>query len=336
MIRVGVVGCGYWGANLFRNFVEAGRYEVRAACDVDEERLADVAARFPWMRTTTNYRELVAASDIDAVAIATPVAAHFEIALAALRAGRHVLLAKPATRTSEQCMRLIDEAERRRLVLLVDHTFIYTPAVRKIAELVSDGTLGTLYYYDSVRINLGTFRHDVDVIWDLAVHDLYILQHLIPARPLGISATGVSHFDGRPENIAYITLFFPEKLIAHVHVNWLAPVKVRRTLVGGNRRMIVYDDVEPSEKVKVYDRGLDLEDGPEAEYRLRVNYRAGDVWAPRLENAEALLNEVHHFAACIETGQRPLTGGEAGLEVVRLLESATESMASQGRLVAAA
>ncbi len=250
-----------------------------------------------------------------------------------LKAGKHVLVEKPMTATSEQGLRLIEQARKSRRVLMVDHTFVYTGAVRKIRELVAGGNLGQAYYYDSVRINLGLFQHDVNVIWDLAVHDLSILNYVLPGEPLGISATGLSHVGGKTENIAYLTLFFADNFIAHMHVNWLAPVKIRRTLIGGSRRMIVYDDLEGSEKLKVYDKGIDLDGDSDDIYRMRISYRAGDMWAPNLDPTEALKLEVNEFIDSIEQGRRPLTDGEAGLSVVRVLEAATESLAQRGRLV---
>jgi predicted dehydrogenase len=280
-----------------------------------------------------DWKDLVNDPGVDVVAISTPVSTHFEIAMTALRAGKHVLVEKPMAMRVEECERLIEEAERRRLVLMVDHTFVYTPAVRKVRDLVREGLLGDLYYYDSVRVNLGLFQHDVNVIWDLAVHDLAIMDFVLPERPVAVSATGVSHVPGGPENIGYLTMFFSSSLIAHVHVNWLAPVKLRRTLLGGTRKMIVYDDLEPSEKVKVYDRGITLNSNPENVYQLLVGYRSGDMNAPRLDGAEALRIEMQHLVDCIANGRRPMTDGEAGLEVVRLLENGTRSMRERGRPV---
>lgn len=333
MIRFGVIGYGYWGPNLARNFAEAPGGRVGFVTDVRAERLAQITTRHPGAKVSTDYRDLLSDPAVDAVAVATPVSTHFDLAMAALRAGKHVLVEKPMTSTSDQALTLIDEAEKRGLVLMVDHTFVYTNAVRKIRELTQGGDLGEIYYYDSVRINLGLFQHDVNVLWDLAVHDLSIMDYVLGQTPVSVSATGLSHVNGEPENIAYMTMFFDGKLIAHVHVNWLAPVKVRRTLLGGSRRMIVFDDLEASEKIKVYDRGISLNPSPENVYQMLIGYRAGDMWAPQIAMSEALNVEAAHFVACIRDGAQPITGGEAGLHVVRLLEAATESMAKQGQLV---
>ncbi|HEX5708810.1 MAG TPA: Gfo/Idh/MocA family oxidoreductase [Pyrinomonadaceae bacterium] len=333
MLGVGVIGYGYWGPNLVRNFMEAPGSAVVAVSDLSAERLAPLAARYPAVRTTTDYRELLADARVEAVVIATPVASHFELAMAALASGKHVLVEKPLAADSGQALLLVEEAERRGLVLMVDHTFIYTGAVRKIRELISGGALGEIYYYDSVRINLGLFQHDVNVIWDLAVHDLSIMDYVLPARPVAVSATGISHLPGQPENVAYITLFFPERQIAHVHVNWLTPVKVRRTLIGGSEKMIVYDDLEPSEKLKVYDKGVTVGQHPEDVYELLVSYRSGDMWAPRFDTTEALRTEAAHFVECVRAGARPETDGEAGLRIVRIMEAAEQSLRARGQLV---
>jgi len=332
-IGVGVIGYGYWGPNLVRNFADLGRCRMVAVADLDPARLSAAARRYPGLRTTTDARELIAAPDIDALVIATPVGRHYELAYAALEAGKHVLVEKPLTSTSEQAARLIELGQRRRLVLMVDHTFVYTSAVRRIRELIRGGEIGDVYYYDSVRINLGLFQHDVDVMWDLAVHDLAIMDFVLADQPVAVSATGLAHVPGRPANIAYMTMFFDAALLGHVHVNWLAPVKVRRTLIGGSRRMIVFDDLETSEKVKVYDRGISLNPSPENVYQMMVGYRAGDMWAPQLAVTEALHSEAAHFLDCVESGREPDTSGEAGLRIVRLLEAATASLENHGRLV---
>lgn len=276
-LGIGVIGYGYWGPNLVRNFAEAEGARVVAVSDLAPAKLASAARRHPGVETFADFRDLLRDPRVDAVVVATPVASHYPLGLAVLQAGKHLLLEKPMTETSDQAQRLIDEALRRRLVLMVDHTFVYAGAVRKIRELVGEGQLGTIYYYDSTRVNLGLFQHDINVIWDLAVHDLSIMDHVLDHRPLAVSANGACHVAGRPENMAYVTLFCEGNLIAHINVNWLAPVKVRKTLIGGSRRMIVFDDLEPSEKVKVYDKGVTLSDRPDEVYRRRW-WHGGGRW----------------------------------------------------------
>ena len=333
MIRVSIIGYGYWGPNLVRNFFEVPeKFTVAGVCDMRPERLKAAQARYPSVRMTGDVNDILNAPDIAAVAVATPVSTHFDLSYRALRAGKHVLVEKPLTSNVEQAEQLVEFAEARNRILMVDHTFVYTGAVRKMRELVETGELGTLYYYDSVRVNLGLFQHDVDVIWDLAVHDLSIMDYVVGEQPIAVSATGSSHIAGRAENIAYVTMFFESSLIAHIHVNWLAPVKVRRTMVGGSRKMVVYDDVEPSEKVKVYNKGVDVR-GTEDIYRMLISYRSGDMTAPQLDITEGLRTEVFEFASSIEENRKPLTDGEAGLRVVRLLQAATHSMKARGRLV---
>lgn len=333
MIGVGVIGYGYWGPNLVRNFADTYGTAVFGVCDLRPQRRALVQHRYPAIQVTSDYRDLLANPKVDAIAISTPVSTHFELAMQALKAGKHILVEKPLASTSAQVLALIEEAERRKLVLMVDHTFVYTGAVRKIADTINSGAMGDLLYYDSMRINLGLFQHDVDVIWDLAVHDLSIMQHILPDWPTAITATGMTHVSGGVENVAYITAFFPNKLIAHINVNWLSPVKVRRTLIAGTKQMIVYDDVEASEKIKIYDRGITVTDTPEDEYKVLVSYRTGDMHSPKLDQTEALSREAQHFADCIEHGKRPITDGHAALQVVRTLEAATISMRERGRLV---
>jgi predicted dehydrogenase len=333
MIGIGVVGYGYWGPNLVRNFMEAPSSKVVAVCDLRAQRLAELQNRYPAVKVTTNYNELLEDPSIEALAIATPVSSHFALALQALKANKHVLVEKPLAASSEQAMQLIEEAARRKRVLMVDHTFVYTGAVRKIQTMIAAGELGDIYYYDSMRVNLGLFQHDVNVIWDLAVHDLAILDYVLPSKPVAISATGISHISGQPENVAYMTLFFAKQQIAHIHVNWLAPVKMRQTLIGGSEKMIVYDDIEPSEKIKVYDKGVSVSPKPEALYEMLVSYRSGDMWAPKLDATEALRIETSHYIDCIENNKQPETDGHAGLRVVRLLEAAEASVRARGRLV---
>ena len=332
-IGIGVIGYGYWGPNLVRNFSDVPGARVTAVADTRRERLEVAGRRTPGAELHTDPLALISSAAVDAVVIATPVASHFDLALAALRAGKHVLVEKPLASSSAQAMTLIGEAEARGRVLMVDHTFVYTPAVRRIRELVAAGELGELYYYDSVRVNLGLFQHDVNVLWDLAVHDLSIMDFVLGRQPTALSATGVAHVPGKPENIAYLTMFFADRMIVHVHVNWLAPLKIRCTLIGGSRRMIVFDDLEASEKIKVYDKGISIDQNPERVYQARIGYRTGDMWAPQLPVTEALHTEARHFIDCIATGRVPDTDGAAGLRVVRLLEAATRSMEQHGRPV---
>lgn len=332
MIGIGVIGYGYWGPNMVRNFMEAPGASVVAVSDLRQEQLNRVKARYPAVKTTTNYRELYSDPAVDAIVVATPVSTHYKLALEALQAGKHVLVEKPLVESVEQGYRLIDEAARRGLVLMVDHTFIYTGAVRKIKEIITGGQLGPIYYYDSVRINLGIFQHDINVLWDLAVHDLAIMDYLLDDRPCVVTAVGMNHVNSK-EDIAYLTCLFDHDVIAHIHVNWLAPVKVRRTLIAGGEQMVVYDDLEPSEKVKLYNKGITINNnnGMDGIYEMLVGYRTGDMWAPQLNRTEALYTEANHFLECIEQNKQPITSGEAGLSVVHILEAANRSMKQQGQ-----
>lgn len=333
MVNIGIVGYGYWGPNLVRNFAETPGANVAAVADLDTAKLEHLHKRYPGIKATTDFRDLISDPGIDAVAIATPVSTHFELGMAALRAGKHVWLEKPMSESSLQARKLVDEADRRQRTLIVDHTFIYTGAIRKMAELVRGGDLGRLYYYDSIRVNLGLFQRDVSVVSDLAVHDFSILDYMLGEHPAAVSASGTNHFPGTPENLAYITLFYDSGIIAHANVSWLAPVKVRQIFVGGSKKMITYDDLEPSEKVKVYDKGVSFTDDPRQIQELRVGYRSGDMWAPRLSVTEALRVEGEHFVDCIEHGTRPETDGQLGLRVVELIEAATSSMRGKGETV---
>lgn len=333
MINIGIVGYGYWGPNLVRNFFETPGACVASVADLDSDKLATVQRRYPSVQTTNNVRDLLDDPDIDAIAIATPVNTHYELALAALRANKHVWLEKPMTENSKQARHLIDEAAQRDLVLLVDHTFIYTGAVTKMNEIIKSGDLGRVYYYDSTRVNLGLFQRDVSVISDLAVHDFSILDHLLGEHPVAVSASGTNHFPGTPENLAYVTLFYESGSIAHTNVSWLAPVKVRQILVGGSKKMISYDDLEPSEKVKVYDKGVSFTDDPQRIQEMRVGYRTGDMWAPKLPLTEALRVEGEHFVDCIANNKTPMTDGQLGLRVVEIIEAANHSMRHKGETV---
>jgi predicted dehydrogenase len=329
-IGVAVIGYGYWGPNLVRNFANTEGARVLSVGDLDAKKLVSVRRRYPDVAVTTEFGELLNDSRIDAIAIATPVHTHYELALAALEAGKHVLIEKPLAQTSAQARQLIEEAADRDLVLMVDHTFLYTPAVQKIRQLISDGTLGDIFYYNGVRASLGLFQPDVNVIWDLAVHDLSIIQYIFEDKPDAISATATSHVPGNPENMAHITLFFRSSCIAQISVNWLSPVKIRQTLIGGSRKMIMYDDLEPTEKIKVYDKGITVNSSAEAAHQLRIGYRAGDMWAPHLSTKEALLSEAEHFIDCIQHATAPMSSGISGWRVVELLEATSDSIAARG------
>jgi predicted dehydrogenase len=334
VIRAAVIGYGYWGPNIVRNLCDLSAFSVVGIADTNPRRCAIAQARYPAARVTNDAYELCRAKDVDYVVVSTPVHTHFSLATAALEAGKHVTVEKPMTSSPEEAKRLIDTAERVKRILTVDHTFVYTDAVRKMKSLIDGGTIGEPLYYDSVRANLGLFQSDVNVIWDLAVHDLSIVDYLFEQRPSSISAFGAKHVSGQQENMAYVTLCYETSLIVHLHVNWLAPVKLRRTLIGGSKKMIIYDDTEASEKVKVYDRGVDLEASPDGLYGLRVGYRSGDMYAPQVDSIEGLRIEFTHIAECIERGVPPITGGQAGLNVVSIVDAATRSMAARGRPLA--
>ncbi len=333
MLRVGVVGYGYWGPNLVRNFVESRCAVVTCVADLDATRRALVQRRFPGIRVTADFEEMLADPEIDAIAVATPVRTHFAFGLAVLRAGKHLWLEKPMTETAAEARQLADEAERRGLQCLVDYTFVYTSAVQAMGRLVDSGALGKPYYYDSTRINLGLFQRDANVIADLAVHDFAILDFLLREHPVAVSANGVNHFPGTPENLAYLTLFYATGFMAHINVSWLSPVKVRQVMLSGSKQMIVYDDLLPSEKIKVYDSGVHFTDDPEEIQQLSVSYRTGDMCAPRLDQTEALRVAVDHFAECVERGTTPRTDAHLGVRVMELIEAANRSMRERGRSV---
>jgi len=331
MIRFGVIGYGYWGPNIVRNLQSNDSTQVVAICDGNESALSRARKAFPEVRAVKDCSELLTAPDIDAIAVITPVWTHFELASRALLNGKHVFVEKPFTATSAQAEQLINLAEQRNLQIMVDHTFLFTGAVKKIRELMDSRVLGKLYYYDSTRVNLGLFQHDVDVLWDLAPHDLSIVDYLIGERPEAIVATGAKHLNGLTD-VAYMTAYYPDNVIAHINVNWLSPVKVRTTLIGGEKKMVVWNDLEADEKIKVYDRGVNMT-SREGVYNMLVSYRSGDMWAPKIEATEALKAELAYFAKCIETGETPINDGLAGLRVVRMLEAAEESLSRKGEAV---
>jgi predicted dehydrogenase len=331
LIKFGVVGYGYWGPNVVRNLDRLDETKVVAVCDKSPAARRKVAKAYPDVRVTDDPAELMSSPEIDAIAVVTPVWTHYELAKAALQNGKHVFVEKPFTSNAAQAEELIALAERKNLKIMVDHTFLFTGAVQKIKHLLEDGALGNLYYYDSTRVNLGLFQHDVNVVWDLAPHDLSIIDHLIHKTPEAISATGQTHLNGH-EDVAFITLYFPDKVIAHINVNWLSPVKVRTTLIGGEKKMLVWNDLEADEKIKIYDKGVNVT-SREGLYNLLVHYRSGDMWAPQIEQVEALSRELAYFVDCILTDQTPFNDGHAGLRVVKMLEAANQSMQKRGQLV---
>lgn len=331
-VRFGVIGYGYWGPNIVRNLHGIGGCEVVSVCDRDPGALKRAQRLYPALNLTGDCNDVLHAPDIDAVAIVTPVWTHFELAKAALENGKHVFVEKPFTSTSHQAEQLVELAARKNLQIMVDHTFLFSGAVRKIRDLVDDGTLGPLYYYDSTRVNLGLFQHDVSVLWDLAPHDLAIMDYLMVEKPEAVVATGSSHLNHLAD-MAFITVYFPGNVIAHFNVNWLSPVKVRNTLIAGKDKMLVWNDLEPDQKIKVYDKGVEITSG-ESVYDLLVSYRSGDVWGPKVDSTEALKVELEYFVECIREGNTPLNDGPAGLRVVRLLEAADQSLHARGQLVA--
>ena len=326
-MKVAVVGLGYWGPNLVRNFSSADRVSEVLCHDLDTERVQRLITRFPNVRAVASFEDALA-SDCDAVAIATPMSTHHPMSIRALRAGKHVLVEKPMALSAQQCEEMIRCAEETSRVLMVDHTFLYTGAVRKMREIVTQGDIGDIYYFDSVRVNLGLFQHDANVIWDLAPHDISIMNYILERPARSVSAVAVNHYN-HVEDVAYLTLDFGDKMMGHVHVNWLAPVKIRRILIGGSKRMIVYNDMEPSEKVKVYDTGVKVV-SREGIYRTLVEYRTGDMFAPKLDHTEALTYVVRDFLDAMETGSRPVADGETGLRIVRVLEAAEHSVRQGG------
>lgn len=332
MMNIAVIGYGYWGPNLVRNFSWLKATHVQYVCDIDENRLEKVHTLFPNVEiTTTDYQRILDDPDVAAVAVATPVRTHFPLAKAALEAGKHVLIEKPMTDKTEDARVLNELAAKMGRVIMVDHTFLYTGAVRKIRELIETGMIGEIYYFDSVRVNLGLFQNDVNVIWDLAPHDLSIIKYIIDKKPISVSAHGVSHVKNNLENIAYLSVAYEDTTIAHCHVNWLSPIKVRQILIGGSEKMIVYNDMENTEKIKVYDSGVELNAGDkDLLYQTLIQYRTGDMFAPKLDQTEALRIECQHFVDCIQKGEQPISDGLFGLEIVRILEAAQLSMKRKG------
>jgi len=330
MFKIGLIGYGYWGPNLARNFNQSQDMTLSTICDFNESRLELAIRHYPQAEFSKDPQDIYKNTDIDAVAIATPVFAHYNLAKQALLADKHVWLEKPLTETVEQAEELIELARKKNKVLFVDHTFVYTGAVRKIKELIAQNELGDIVYFDSARVNLGLFQQDINVIWDLAPHDLSIMDYLIPLKKYSVSATGLNYNGNGLNPKSMLTINMENNVVAHINVSWLSPVKIRQTMIGGSKKMILYDDTHPDEKVKVYDKGVHIYETKEELYRLNVQYRAGDMYVPKLENHEALALETQHFSDCVIRGEKPLTGGEAGLEIVKILTASNQSLKQMG------
>jgi predicted dehydrogenase len=329
-VNVAVVGCGYWGPNLIRNFVTCPATDLVMLCDQDRTRLERSTAFCPTAELVQDFRQVLDNPRVEAVSIATPVGTHARLAAAALEAGKHVLIEKPLATSVKEAEQLVRLAAARKLTLMVDHTFVYSPAVRKIKDLIDGGELGDIYYVDSVRINLGLFQNDVNVLWDLAPHDLSIVDFLLGRLPRSVAAMGSCHTSTDLEDVGYLNLDFGGNLLASFHVNWLSPVKVRHLIIGGSKKGLVYNDLNHWEPIKVYDRGISVVESAEERRGVFISYRTGDIWSPYVEPSEPLQNVVRHFAECVREGKRPLTDGEAGLHVVRILEAAQRSIKAQG------
>jgi predicted dehydrogenase len=332
MLNVGVVGYGYWGPNIVRNLTEIRETKVSILCDNNPQALKRAKATYPHLKVTRHFKDILNSSDIQAVAIVTPVSSHYVLARQALEHGKHIFVEKPFTVNSKEAQALIHLAHKNKLIIMVDHTFLFTGAVEKIKETIDRNVLGDLYYYDSTRVSLGLFQHDTNVIWDLAPHDFSIMDYVVKNKPVALSAHGIDHVGSGQENIAYITVYFEGKMIGHINVNWLSPVKVRTTLIGGKKKMLLWDDLQADEKIKIYDKGVSI-DNKQGMYKLLVDYRSGDMWSPRVEHSEALKRELIYFAQCIQKNKTPINDGQAGLRVVKMLELATKSLKQGGKLM---
>lgn len=332
MINIGIIGYGYWGPNVARNFYGFPNSHLVSVCDMNEKRQRTAKAAFPGLETCSEPMQLIRDDRIQAVAIVTPVSTHFALTKACLESGKHVFVEKPFASNVRQAEELIDLAKKKDLIIMVDHTFLFTGAVQKIKEVLDSGELGDLFFYDSVRVNLGLYQHDVNVVWDLAPHDFSIMNHVVDKSPIAISAVGTEHIKRGAEDVAFIAVHFDNGFIAHFHCNWLSPVKIRRTLISGNRKMLVWDDLASDEKIKIYDRGVEFRNGSGI-HELLVSYRSGDMYAPKISSTEALKSEAGYFLECIEKNKIPFNDGEAGLKVVRMLEATDRSLKQGGEKV---
>jgi len=330
-LTIGILGYGYWGPNLLRNFTNIG-VKVKYVADMNTERLSLIKSQYPSVITTTSADEIINDNSIDAIIIALPVSLHYEMAKKSLNANKHVLVEKPMTDSVDTSIELIELAQKKNKILMCDHTFLYTGAVKKIKNLINDKQLGKLQYFDSVRINLGLFQSDVNVIWDLAPHDISILSYLYDDKPCGVTATGISHINNDIENIAYLTIYYNSGFIAHANVSWISPVKIRKILIGGEQKMIVYDDIEPTEKIKIYDSGYKMI-SYEEQNRYKMDYRTGDILIPKLETTEALKGMAEDFINAVVNNIIPISNAELGLNVVKILHASEESIKNNGRYI---
>lgn len=333
MIKVAVIGVGYWGPNIVRNLSAHPDIDVQYCADLNNDRLKYIKGQYPAISMTKDYKEIMNNTNIDLVAICTPVFAHYEMAKEALMAGKHIFIEKPMTATSAQAEELVNIAEQRNLKIFVDHTFIFTGAVKKIKQLIESEELGDLYYFDSVRVNLGLFQHDINVVWDLAPHDISIMYYLLGQHPESVLATGSDHLGNGLEDVAYMTVYYPNNLIAHIHTNWLSPVKIRQTLLAGSKKMVVWDDNQPSEKVRIYDKGIKVLKSKNEIYNTLIQYRTGDMYCPKIDATEALKAEANDIVDCILNNKKPLVDGKAGWMVIKILEAAQRSIKARGKEV---
>jgi len=333
VLKVGVIGCGYWGPNLIRNFSQLRESEVLACADLSEKRLAHMRNLYPTVQTTQEYRDLISNPRIDAIVVATPPSTHARLALEALEAGKHVFVEKPFATSSADCLSLINKAKEKKLALMVGHTFLYTAAVNKIKDLIKSGELGDIFYVNTTRVNLGIFQEDINVLWDLAPHDVSILNYILDSSPEKVAAHGKSYIRGKVEDIAFMHLAYPHSIVAHVHVSWLNPNKIRETTVVGSKKMLVYDDVSPLEKIRIYDKGVTVMPHYDTFGEFQLSYRFGDIFIPKLDDSEPLKVACQHFIDCINTGARPRSSGEHALEVVQVIEAANRSLSNSGEMV---
>jgi len=333
LLTLAVIGCGYWGPNFIRNFTQFPAVRMKAAVDLNKERLRHIGQLYPSVQTTTSVDDVVGDPEIDAVVVATPVSTHHPISMALLRAGKHVLVEKPMAASVAEAEEMKAIAEERGLVMMAGHTFLYTAAVNKMKELIASGELGHVYYISTTRVNLGLFQEDINVIWDLAPHDVSILNYILDAEPEAVSCTGQAYIQSGIEDVAFMHLVYPGDIVAHTHVSWLNPDKIRRFTVVGSKKMLVFDDVSTQEKIRVYDKGVTVQPHYDTFGEFQLSYRFGDIYTPRLDDSEPLKNECQHFVQCILKREKPRSNGEAGLAVVRVMERACDSIRLNGKQI---